>query len=130
MPRLVFHIKQHNKWSVFVQYYNNKYHIFGRRSFNQNTTFHTTISGQHTSLLYLEEILDYNSNRPDYSITLFYSDLLEDSPFSEFETYTNDRMKEVIGYDYIRLYESKLLKYLEFVLQNVYIESGSGSVEH
>ena len=128
MPRLVFHIKQHNKWSIFIQYYNNTYHIFGKRSFNQNTTFHTTTSGKHTTLLYLEEILDYNNNRPDYSITLFYSDLLEDSPFSEFETYANDRMKEVIGYDYIRLYESKLLKYLEFVLQNVYIESGS--VEH
>lgn len=122
MPRLVFHVKQHNKWSIFVQYYNNIFHVFGRRSFNQNTVFHTTFVNYHTVYLYLEEILDFTKNRHDYSITLFYSDLLEDSPFSEFETYANDRTKEVIGYDYIQLYESKLLRYLEFVQRNVYID--------
>jgi len=97
------------------------FHVFGRRSFNQNTVFHTTFVGYHAVYLYLEEILDCTKNRYDYSITLFYSDLLEDSPFSEFETYANDRMKEVVGYDYIQLYESKLLRYLEFVQRNVYI---------
>jgi hypothetical protein len=72
--------------------------------------------------LYLEEILDFTKNRPDYSITLFYSNLLEDSPFSEFESYANDRMKEVIGYDYIQLDNGKLMRYLEFVRRNVYVE--------
>ena len=122
MPRLVFHVRQHNKWSIFVQYYNNMFHVFGQRSFNKNTVFHTTFVGYYSVYLYLEEILDFTKNRYDYSITLFYSDLLEDSPFSEFETYANDRMKEVIGYDYIQLYEAKLLRYLEFVQRNVYID--------
>ena len=122
MPRLVFHIRQHNKWSIFIQYYNNMFHIFGQRSFNKNTIFHTTFIGEHSLYLYLEEILDFTTNRPDYSITLFYSDLLEDSPFSEFETYANDRMKEVIGYDYIQLNEVKLIRNLEFVRRNVYVE--------
>jgi hypothetical protein len=66
--------------------------------------------------------LDFTKNRPDYSITLFYSNLLEDSPFSEFESYANDRMKEVIGYDYIQLDNGKLMRYLEFVRRNVYVE--------
>jgi hypothetical protein len=98
------------------------FHIFGQRSFNKNTIFHTTFIGEHSLYLYLEEILDFTTNRPDYSITLFYSDLLEDSPFSEFETYANDRMKEVIGYDYIQLNEVKLIRNLEFVRRNVYVE--------
>lgn len=98
------------------------FHVFGRRSFNENTVFHTTFFGEHSTYSYLEEILDFTKNRPDYSITLFYSDLLEESPFSEFETYANDRMKEVIGYDYIQLTEGKLLRYLDFVRKNIYIE--------
>ena len=75
MPRLVFHVRQHNKWSIFVQYYNNMFHVFGQRSFNKNTVFHTTFVGYYSVYLYLEEILDFTKNRYDYSITLFYSDL-------------------------------------------------------
>ena len=123
MPRLIFHVRQHNKWSIFVQYYNNMFHVFGMRDFNKNTIFHTSLIGEHSTHLYLDEILDFKKNRADYSITLFYSDLFEDSgPFSEFETRANDRMREIIGYDYIQLHEAKVLKYLEFLRNDVHIE--------
>lgn len=123
MPRLIFHVRQHNKWSIFVQYYNNIFHVFGMRDFNKNTIFHSTFIGEHSTYSYLDEILDFKKNRTDYSITLFYSDLFEDSnPFSEFETHANDRMREIIGYDYIQLDEFKVIKYLEFLRSDVRIE--------
>ena len=123
MPRLIFHVRQHNKWSIFVQYYNNMFHVFGMRDFNKNTIFHTSLIGEYSTHLYLDEILDFKKNRADYSITLFYSDLFEDSgPFSEFETRANDRMREIIGYDYIQLHEFKVIKYLEFLRNELRIE--------
>ena len=125
MPRLIFHVRQHNKWSIFVQYYNNMFHVFGMRDFNKNTIFHSTFIGEHSTYSYLDEILDFKKNRTDYSITLFYSDLLffEDGGlFSQFETHANDRMREIIGYDYIQLHEFKVIKYLEFLRNDVRIE--------
>uniref|UniRef100_A0A6C0I3C3 Uncharacterized protein n=1 Tax=viral metagenome TaxID=1070528 RepID=A0A6C0I3C3_9ZZZZ len=125
MPRLVFHVRQHNKWSIFVQYYNNMFHIFGMRDFNKNTVFHTSFIGEHSTYLYLDEILDFKKNRTDYSVTLFYSDLLlfeDGSSFSQFETHANDRMREIIGYDYIQLNEFKVIKYLEFLRSELRIE--------
>ena len=99
------------------------FHVFGMRDFNKNTIFHTSLIGEHSTHLYLDEILDFKKNRADYSITLFYSDLFEDSgPFSEFETRANDRMREIIGYDYIQLHEAKVLKYLEFLRNELRIE--------
>ena len=125
MPRLIFHVRQHNKWSIFVQYYNNMFHVFGMRDFNKNTIFHSTFIGEHSTYSYLDEILDFKKNRTDYSITLFYSVLLfcEDGGlFSQFETHANDRMREIIGYDYIQLHEFKVIKYLEFLRNDVRIE--------
>lgn len=123
MPRLIFHVRQHNKWSIFVQYYNNMFHVFGMRDFNKNTIFHSTFIGEHSTYSYLDEILDFKKNRT--AITLFYSDLLffEDGGlFSQFETHANDRMREIIGYDYIQLNEFKVIKYLEFLRNDVRIE--------
>lgn len=125
MPRLVFHVRQHNKWSIFVEYYNNMFHVFGIRDFNKKTIFHTKIMGEYSTCLYLDEILDFKKNRTDYSITLFYSDLLffEDGGlFSQFETHANDRMREIIGYDYIQLYEAKVIKYLDFLRNEFHVE--------
>ena len=122
MTRLVFHIRQHNKWSIFVQFYNNMYHVTGRRSFNETTIFHTTFSGEHTTVCYLDEILKYTRNRPNFSITLFYTDLSIDDSFSLYETCANDRMKEVIGYDYLSIDTSKVIMYLGFVRQSISIE--------
>ena len=122
MTRLVFHIRQHNKWSVFVQYYNHAYHVVGRRSFNENTIFHTTFNGEHTTLCYLDEILKYSRNRPNFSITLFYTDLSTDAPFSDYEVCANDRTKEIIGYDYLCIESGKVMMYLGFVRQSISIE--------
>jgi len=101
------------------------FHVFGMRDFNKNTIFHSTFIGEHSTYSYLDEILDFKKNRTDYSITLFYSDLLffEDGGlFSQFETHANDRMREIIGYDYIQLHEFKVIKYLEFLRNDVRIE--------
>ena len=125
MTRLIFHIKQHNKWSVFVEYdkHSNMYHVFGRRSFNDGIIFHTTFSGEPTTHCYLDEILNYtNSKRPNYSTTLFCCDLPFDAPFSEYEACVNDRTKEVIGYDYLHLDTNKVFMYLGFVRQDILIE--------
>lgn len=122
MTRLVFHIRQHNKWSVFVQYYNHAYHVVGRRSFNENTVFHTTFNGEHTTLCYLDEILKYSRNRSNFSITLFYTDLSTDAPFSHYEVCANDRTKEIIGYDYLCIEPGKVMMYLGFVRQSISIE--------
>lgn len=122
MTRLVFHIRQHNKWSIFVQFYNNMYHVTGRRSFNETTIFHTTFSGEHTTLCYLDEILKYTRNRPNFSITLFYTDLSIDASFSLYETCAHDRTKEIVGYDYLCLTLSKMMMYLGFVRQSISIE--------
>jgi hypothetical protein len=49
--------------------------------------------------------------------------LFEDgSSFSQFETHANDRMREIIGYDYIQLYEAKIIKYLEFIRNDFHDE--------
>lgn len=125
MTRMVFHIQQHNKWSVFVQYYNGAYHVYGKRSFNDTTIFHSTFSGEHTTLCYLDEILKYTRNRPIFSITLFYTDLSTDAPFSQYEACARDRTKEVVGYDYLCLDLSKVMMYLGFVRQNISIEEYS-----
>ena len=124
MTRMVFHIQQHNKWSVFVHYdkHDNMYHVFGKRSFNDNVIFHTTFSEQHTTLCYLDEILKYTRNRPNFSITLFCSDLSIDAPFSKYEACLRDRTNEITGYDYLCLEPSKVLMYLGFVRQNISIE--------
>ncbi len=125
MPRLVFHVRQHNKWSIFIEYYNNMFHVFGIRDFNKNTIFHTKITGEYSTCLYLDEILDFKKNRADYSITLFSSDLLlfeNGSSFYEFEMHANDRMREIIGYDYIQLYEAKVITYLEFIRNEFHVE--------
>ena len=122
MTRMVFRIRQHNKWSVFVQFYNNIYHVIGKRSFNENTVFHTTFNGEHTTLCYLDEILKYTRNRPNFSITLFYTDLSIDAPFSQYEACVHDRMKEIIGYDHLCLEVGKVMMYLGFVRQNISIE--------
>jgi hypothetical protein len=124
MTRLVFHIHQHNKWSVFVHYdkHGNMYHVFGRRFNNDTTIFHTMFSGDHTTLCYLDEILKYTRNRPNFSITLFYTDLSTDAPFSQYETCANDRTKEVVGYDYLCLDPAKVLMYLGFIRQDISIE--------
>ncbi len=125
MTRMIFHIRQHNKWSVFVQYDkpNNTYHVLGRRSFNDGVIFHTTFLGEHTTHCYLDEILNYtNSKRPNYSTTLFCCDLPFDAPFSEYEACVNDRTKEVIGYDYLHLDTNKVLMYLGLVRQDILIE--------
>ena len=122
MTRLVFHIRQHNMWSIFVQFYNNTYHVVGRRSFNENTVFHTTFTGEHTTLCYLDEILKYTRNRSNFSITLFYTDLSIDAPFSQYEVCAHDRTKEVIGYDNLCLEPGKVMAYLGFVRQNISIE--------
>jgi hypothetical protein len=101
------------------------FHVFGMRDFNKNTIFHTKIMGEYSTCLYLDEILDFEKNRADYSITLFYSDLLlfeDGSSFSEFETHANDRMREIIGYDYIQLYEVKVINYLEILRNELRIE--------
>ena len=93
--------------------------------FKKNTVFHTKIIGEYSICLYLDEILDFKKNRADYSITLFYSDLLlfeDGSSFSQFETHANDRMREIIGYDYIQLYEAKIIKYLEFIRNDFHDE--------
>ena len=122
MTRMVFHIQQHNKWSVFIQFYNNMYHVFGRHSFNDTTVFHITFPGEHTTICYLDEILKYTRNRPIFSITLFYTDLSIDAPFSLYEACQHDRTNEITGYDYLCLEPSKLLMYLGFVRQNISIE--------
>lgn len=122
MTRMVFHIQQHNKWSVFVQFYNNMYHVFGQRSSNENTIFHTTFHGEHTLICYLDEILKYTRDRPNFSITLFYTDLSVDAPFSQYEVCAHDRTKEIIGYDYLSLEPGKVMMYLGFVRQNISIE--------
>ena len=122
MVRMVFHIRQHNKWSIFVQFYNNVYHVFGRRSFNENTVFHTTFNGEHTTLCYLDELLKYTRNRPQFSVTLFYTDILIDAPFSHYEVCAHDRTKELTGYDYLCLSPSKVIMYLGFVRQNISIQ--------
>lgn len=125
MHHLIFHIRQHNKWSIFVKYYNNKFHVLGMRDFNKNTIFHTTFIGEHSTYSYLDEILDFKKKRTDYSITLFYSDLLlfeDGSSFSQFEMHANDRMREIIGYDYIELDEFKVIKYLEFLRSDFHVE--------
>ena len=124
MTRMVFHIRQHNKWSVFVHYgkHDRMYHVLGRRSFNDGLIFHTTFSGENTTLCYLDEILKYTRNRPNFSITLFYSDLSIDAPFSQYEACVRDRTKEIVGYDYLCLEPSKILMYLGFVRQGVSIE--------
>lgn len=98
------------------------YHVTGRRSFNETTIFHTTFSGEHTTVCYLDEILKYTRNRPNFSITLFYTDLSIDDSFSLYETCANDRMKEVIGYDYLSIDTSKVIMYLGFVRQSISIE--------
>jgi len=121
MTRLVFHIQQHNKWSIFVHYDNNMYHVFGKRSFN-SVIFHTKFLGENTTLCYLDEILKYTRNRPNYSITLFYSDLSIDAPFSQYEACLHDRTKEIVGYDYLCLEPCKVLMYLGFVRQDISIE--------
>ena len=122
MTRMVFHIQQHNKWSVFVQFYNNVHHVFGRRFNNENTVFHTTFSGEHTTLCYLDEILKYTRNRPNFSITLFYTDLSIDASFSQYETCLHDKEKEVIGYDNLSLGQDKVLIYLGFIREKISIE--------
>lgn len=122
---MIFHIRQHNKWSVFVQYDkpNNTYHVLGKRSFNDGVIFHTTFLAENTTHCYLDEILNYtNSKRPNYSTTLFCCDLPLDAPFSEYEACVNDRTKEVIGYDYLHLDTNKVLMYLGFVRQDILIE--------
>lgn len=98
------------------------YHVFGQRSFNETTIFHTTFSGEHTTLCYLDEILKYTRNRPNFSITLFYTDLSIDAPFSQYEMWANDRTKEVIGYDNLCLETGKVMAYLGFVRQSISIE--------
>jgi hypothetical protein len=79
-------------------------------------------SGEHTTVCYLDEILKYTRNRPNFSITLFYTDLSIDAPFSQYEVSAHDRTKEVIGYDYLCLDSSKVMMYLGFVRQNILIE--------
>ena len=122
MTRMVFHIQQHNKWSVFVQFYNNMHHVFGRRFNNDTTIFHTTLLGENTTMCYLDEILKYTRNRPQFSITLFYTDLSIDASFSHYETCVHDRTKEIVGYDHLCLDPSKVLMYLGFVRQDISIE--------
>jgi hypothetical protein len=122
MTRMVFHIRQHNKWSIFVQYYNNVYHVFGRRFNNENTVFHTTFSGEHTTVCYLDEILKYTRNSPNFSITLFYTDLSIDASFSQYETCLHDKEKEIIGYDGLSLTLGKVLMYLGFIREKISIE--------
>ena len=119
---MVFHIQQRNKWSVFVQFYNNMYHVFGRRVNNDTTIFHTTFLGETTTMCYLDEILKYTRNRPQFSITLFYTDLSIDAPFSHYETCVHDRTKEIVGYDHLCLDPSKVMMYLGFVRQDISIE--------
>ena len=121
MTRMIFHIQQHNKWSVFV-HYDKVFHVFGKRSFNDTTIFHTIFLGEHTTLCYLDEILKYTRNRPNFSITLFYSDLSIDAPFSKYEACVHDRMNEIVGYDYLCLDPGKVLMYLGFVRQDISIE--------
>ena len=122
MTRMIFHIRQHNKWSIFVQFYNNMYHVIGKRSFNENTVFRTTFSGEHTTLCYLDEILKYTRNKPNFSITLFYTDLSIDAPFSQYEACVHDRTKEIVGYDHLCLEVGKVIMYLGFIRQYVSIE--------
>ena len=122
MTRMIFHIRQHNKWSVFVQFYNNMYHVIGKRSFNENTVFRTTFSGENTTLCYLDEFLKYTRNKPNFSITLFYTDLSIDAPFSQYEACVHDRTKEIVGYDHLCLDPSKVIMYLGFVRQNISIK--------
>lgn len=122
MTRMVFHIRKHNKWSIFVQFYNNIYHVIGKRSFNENTVFHTTFNGEHTTLCYLDEILKYTRNRPNFSITLFYTDISIDAPFSQYETCAHERTKEIVGYDCICLEVGKVMMYLGFIRQKISIE--------
>lgn len=124
MTRMVFHIHQHNKWSIFVNYDKDErvFHVFGRRFNNDTTIFHTKFLGENTTLCYLDEILKYTRNRPNFSITLFYSDLSIDAPFSKYEACVHDRTKEVVGYDYLCLDPGKVLMYLGFVRQDISIE--------
>ena len=124
MTRMIFHIQQHNKWSVFISYdkHDRVFHVFGKRFNNDTTIFHTTFLGEHTILCYLDEILKYTRNRPNFSITLFYSDLSIDAPFSKYEASVRDRTKEIIGYDYLCLEPSKILMYLGFIRQGISIE--------
>jgi hypothetical protein len=124
MTRLVFHIHQHNKWSIFINYdkHERVFHVFGRRFNNDTTIFHTKFLGENTTLCYLDEILKYTRNRPNFSITLFYSDLSIDAPFSKYEACVHDRTKEVVGYDYLCLDPGKVLMYLGFVRQDISIE--------
>ena len=124
MTRMVFHIRQHNKWSVFVHYgkHDRMYHVLGRRSFNDGVIFHTTFSGENTTLCYLDEILKYTRNRPNFSITLFYTDLSIDASFSQYETCLHDKEKEVIGYDNLSLGQDKVLIYLGFIREKISIE--------
>lgn len=122
MTRMVFHIRQHNKWSIFIQFYNNLYHVTGRRSFNENTIFHTVFSGMHSTSCYLDEILKYTRNRSNFSTTLFYTNISIDAPFSLYEACVHDRMKEIIGYDNICLDKSKVFMYLALVQENILIE--------
>ena len=121
---MVFHIRQHNKWSVFVHYdkHDRVFHVFGKRSFNDTTIFHTTFFSEHTTLCYLDEILKYTRNRPNFSITLFYSDLSINASFSKYEACVHDRMNEIVGYDYLCLDPGKILMYLGFVRQDISIE--------
>lgn len=123
MTRMVFHIQQHNKWSVFVHYdkHDRVFHVFGRR-FNNDTIIHTTFLGEHTTICYLDEILKYTKNRPNFSITLFYSDLSINASFSHYEACVHDRTKEIVGYDYLCLDPGKVLMYLGFVRQDISIE--------
>lgn len=124
MTRIIFHIRQHNKWSVFIRYdkHSNMYHVFGKRSFNDGIIFHTTFSGERTTVCYLDEILKYTRNRPNFSITLFHSDLSIDAAFSQYEACVHDRTKEIIGYDDLCLDTNKISMYLGFTCQDISIE--------
>jgi hypothetical protein len=124
MTHLVFHIQQHNKWSIFIHYdkHDRVFHVFAKRFNNDTTIFHTTFLGEHTTLCYLDEILKYTRNRPNFSITLFYSDLSIGASFSQYEACVHDRTKEIVGYDYLCLDPGKVLMYLGFVRQDISIE--------
>jgi len=135
MPRLILHVEEYNNWSFFIGYNGYSFSVLGKQQINPQTIFNSKFYNINELGDYLEEVMNFKSNKTNFRITLFCYKLTaadeidathathdeNATTYTELENYSVQRRGEVVKYNDVELTKSRCLKYLNFVRNDTYV---------
>ena len=133
MPQLILHVEEYDNWSFFIRYNGYSFIIFGKQQINPQIIFNSKFYNINELVDYLEEVMNFQSNKTNFRISLFCYNLTgadanddathdeSNATYTELESYSIQRRGEVVKYNDVELTTYRCLKYLNFVRNDTYV---------